>query len=56
MRNSGIPFKAPKQEKATMKAKTEPPMGPKSALPKSIATVLLLPTVSYRSEVPIRKC
>lgn len=30
-----------------MNAKSEPPMGPNSALPKSSATVLLLATVFY---------
>ena len=42
-----IPFSAPKQEKATMAAKTAPPTGPNSARPKSRATVLLSPTVAY---------
>lgn len=36
---------APKQENATMSAKTTPPIGPKSARPKSRATVLLAATV-----------
>lgn len=39
-------FKAPAAEKETMSAKSDPPRGPKSALPKSRATVLLSPTVS----------
>lgn len=30
-----------------MSAKMDPPIGPKSARPKSRATVLLRPTVSY---------
>jgi hypothetical protein len=41
------PFRAPKQEKATMKAKTLPPMGPSNARPKSMATVLLMATVFW---------
>lgn len=40
------PFSAPKQEMATMTAKTTPPAGPKSVRPKSRATVLLRPTVT----------
>jgi len=42
-----IPFNAPKHEKATMNAKTVPPTGPKRARPKSMATVLLSPTVAW---------
>ena len=42
------PFNAPKHEKATMKAKNAPPRGPNRARPKSMATVLLSPTISYK--------
>lgn len=40
-----LPLRAPKHEKATMNANTVPPIGPKRALPKSSATVLLRATV-----------
>lgn len=41
-----LPFRAPKHEKATIKAKIVPPTVPKRALPKSMATVLLKLTVA----------
>lgn len=42
----GAPLSAPKHETATMRAKAAPPTGPKSARPKSSATVLLRASVS----------
>lgn len=43
------PLRAPKHENATMNANRLPPIGPKRALPKSIATVLLRPTVVWNA-------
>jgi hypothetical protein len=45
IRDTSLPFRAPKHENATMNAKIEPPIGPNSARPKSSATVLLRLTV-----------